>query len=120
MVTVRAEGLSFIEEKILGHMVSLVEREIPEARNIILFGSRARGDSDEDSDLDLAIVLDVPEVKREHWEKVWDLKWRVLEYLDAEEFPLSLILITLNDMMFRDSGIERELKNEGIVLWERN
>ncbi len=118
-MAVQRDRLSFIEEKMLGQMVSLIEREIPEARSMILFGSRARGDSDEDSDLDLALILDVPEIKMEHWEKAWDLKWKVLELLDAEEFPLSLTLMTLNDLATGNSGLENELKSEGIVIWER-
>lgn len=119
-MAVRRDRLSFIEEKILGHMVSLIEREIPEARSMILFGSRARGDSDEDSDLDLALILEVPGIRGEHWERVWDLKWKVLESLDVEEFPLSLTLMTLNDLVTGNSGLEEELKSEGIVIWERN
>lgn len=120
MATVRTGRLSFLEEKILGHLVSLIDERIPEAHGIILFGSRARGNSDEDSDTDVAIILDVPEIKKEHWERIWDLKWKVLESLEAEEFPLSLILLTLSDFVSRDSGLERELREEGIVIWERN
>lgn len=118
-MTVR-ERLSFIEGMILKHLVSRIEEKIREVSSIILFGSRARGESDEESDLDLAIILDVPEIRREHWEKVWDLKWEVLELLDAEEFPLSLTLVTLKDLVAENSGFEKELKSGGIMIWERN
>ncbi len=116
--------LSFIEDKILDYLVSLIDERIPEACSIILFGSRARagykGSSDENSDTDVAIILDVPEIKKEHWERIWDLKWKVLESLEAEEFPLSLTLLTLRDFTSRNSGFEKVLRDEGIVVWERN
>lgn len=112
--------LSFIEDKILDYLVSLIDERIPEACSIILFGSRARAASDENSDTDVAIILDVPEIKKEHWERIWDLKWKVLEYLEAEEFPLSLTLLTLRDFTSRNSGFEKVLRDEGIVVWERN
>lgn len=116
--------LSFIEDKILDHLVSLIDERIPEACSIILFGSRARagyeGSSDENSDTDVAIILDVPEIKKEHWERIWDLKWKVLESLEAEEFPLSLTLLTLRDFTLRNSGFEKTLRDEGIVVWKRN
>lgn len=119
-MTAIGTGLSFIEERILRHLVSLIEEKIPEARSMILFGSRARGESDEESDLDLAIILDVPGIKKEHWERIWDLKWKVLESLGTEEFPLSLILVTLDDLVAEKSGFEKELESKGIVIWERN
>lgn len=47
MATAREIRLSFVEERILNYFSILVEKEIGEARKIILFGSRARGGSDE-------------------------------------------------------------------------
>ncbi len=55
---------------------------------LLIFGSRARGNPDENSDLDIAVIVD-SDVNRELWDRLWEIKWRVLESLDAEEFPLS-------------------------------
>ena len=96
MATVNELQLSFAEEQVLRHFSDLVERKIPEAVEIILFGSRARGASDENSDLDIAVILNIPFVDKKMWDRLWGLKWNTLESLRAEEFPLSLTLITIN------------------------
>lgn len=114
MATACEIRLSFVEEKILNHFSILVEKEIREARKIILFGSRARGESDENSDMDVAVVLDVKKINKEQWEQLWDLKWRVLESLDAEEFPLSLIIMTMSDFISNED-LEGEIKKKGLL-----
>lgn len=119
MATAREIRLSFVEERILNCFSILVEKEITEARKIILFGSRARGGSDEDSDMDVAVILDVKKINKEQWEQLWDIKWRVLESLDAEEFPLSLTIMTMSDFISNED-LAGEIKREGIVIWERN
>jgi len=120
MDTFREVRLSFIEEEILKLLSSIIDKELPKATKLLLFGSRARGESGEDSDLDLAVVVDLPVIDKAFWDRLWAIKWRVLELLDSEEFPLSLIPITLTDFRTGDSGIIREIKREGIVVWERN
>jgi predicted nucleotidyltransferase len=120
MDIIRDARPSFIEEEILKLFSSIVDKELPEASIILLFGSRARGRSGEDSDLDLAIVIDVPVIDKALWDKLWAIKWRVLESLNSEEFPLSLMPITLTDFKAGGSGIIREIKREGIVVWKRN
>lgn len=119
MVTAPTVRLSFVEEKILNYFSILVGKEIAEAKEIILFGSRARGWSNEDSDMDVAVILDVKKINKEQWERLWDIKWRVLESLDAEEFPLSLTLMTMSDFISNEA-LAVEIKREGIVIWERN
>jgi predicted nucleotidyltransferase len=111
--------LSFIEDQVLNHLASLIESEIPEAVEIIVYGSRARGDSSEESDLDVAVIMDVPEVHFNIWKRVWDIKWRVLESLHSEEYPLSLNIIKWDHLASRDSGVEKSIKTEGRVVWKR-
>ncbi len=111
--------LSFIEERILKAFTEFVEKEVPEAVRIIIFGSRARGASNEESDLDVAVILNLSYVDKEMWNRLWDIKWRVLESLHAEEFPLSLSLMTLDDLSSKDFGIEKIIREEGIVIWEK-
>jgi len=110
---------SFIEEEILYHLSRSVEEEVPEASQIIVFGSRARGDSNEDSDLDIAIVLDAPYIEKWIWEKLWDIKRRVQEGLQADELPITLTPIAQRDLVSRDFGVEKTIKTEGITVWRR-
>ncbi len=119
MATINELRLSFAEEQILKYYSGLVEKEIQEAVEIILFGSRARGDSDENSDLDIAVILDVPFVDKQMWDRLWDLKWNTLELLNAEEFPLSLTLITIDNLMSRDYGVEKTIRTWGKTVWKR-
>ena len=119
MAVIKAFRPSLLEKEVLRKFAGLIEKEILEALKVIVFGSRARGDSDESSDLDVAVIFDMPYVSGKLWERVWDIKWRVLESFDAEEFPLSLTLITMKDLESRDFGLENTLKEEGIVIWER-
>jgi predicted nucleotidyltransferase len=119
MTVIKAFRPSFLEKEVLGNFSRLIEEEIPEALQVIVFGSRARGDSDEGSDLDVAVIFDMPFVSKEMWDRIWDIKWRVLESFDAEEFPLSLTLIIIKDLESRDFGLENAIKGEGIVIWER-
>lgn len=112
--------LSYTESRIIGELARKVSEKIPEAVSIILFGSRARGRSGEESDLDIAVVLDVEHISFEHWQMLWDIKWQILEAFNAEEFPLSLILLKREGLIKRNYGLESELRKEGIVIWERN
>lgn len=111
--------LSFVEGKVLKDFSGLIEKEVPEAVQIIVFGSRARSVSDENSDFDIAIILNTPHIDKKLWERLWEMKWKVLEPLQAEELPLSLTLITQSDFISRDSGIEKTIKTEGIAVWKR-
>lgn len=119
MYAVKALRPSFLETEILKRLSCLVEEEMPEAVQIIVFGSRARAKSDENSDLDVAVIFDAPGINKDLWDRVWDIKWRILEALDSEEFPLSLSPITLKDFISRTSGLEEAIKTEGILIWER-
>lgn len=110
---------SLLEKKVLKKFSELIRKEIANASEIIVFGSRAKGESDEDSDLDIAIIFDMPHINKELWDKLWNIKWRVLESFDAEEFPLSLTLFTRRDLESRKFGIEETIKKEGIVIWKR-
>ncbi|MCX8027638.1 MAG: nucleotidyltransferase domain-containing protein [Thermodesulfovibrionales bacterium] len=111
--------LSSLEHQILDKLVDAIQRVMQDVVEIIVFGSRARGHSNENSDLDVAVVLDTESISKETWQQFWDLKWKVLDELDVEEFPLSLTLITRKDIFSRDFGLEKSLKTEGIRIWQR-
>ncbi len=112
-------NLSYLEEKALNLFSKYIEKEVPEATQIILFGSRARGKSNSESDIDIAVILSVDIINSKIWNDIWNIKWKVLELLDAEEFPFSLILLTKKDLTSRDFGIEKIIKTEGFELWKR-
>lgn len=78
-----------------------------EVKSVILFGSRAYGDADPRSDVDLAISA--PQINHRRW-----LNMKLL----AEEAPtlLSITLVRLEDS---PSELRERVLKEGIVLYEQ-
>jgi predicted nucleotidyltransferase len=89
-------------------------RDVASPRKIVLFGSRARGDGDEDSDYDLLVVKD-----------------KVKSHQD-ESHQIRVALMALPifaDVLLRSSeedkqkqqlqiGLQKSLMEEGVVLYE--
>ncbi len=84
------------------------------AFRLILFGSRARGDYDEDSDIDVAIIVD--DLPREMKDRVLDLVTDLeLERLE----PLSSLVLSQADfdaLRSRERRIALDIEEEGIVV----
>ncbi len=87
-------------------------------QEIILFGSTARGQDHPDSDIDIALVLDV--ASRDELKKVRD---------NVADIKMDLLLdweVVINCLYFtkvewKDSiePIIRTIKQEGVVLWQK-
>lgn len=81
---------------------------------VILFGSRARGDAREDSDWDLLILLDKPQIEPSDFDKIsyplYELGWQ-----EGEQF--SPKLYTVKDWLKRSfTPFYKNIEKEGIVL----
>lgn len=88
-------------ERLVKHAIELLKPE-----KIILFGSRARGDSRAHSDYDLAFVLANDN----------NLAWaRFL--VDVEEAPLTLLPVNLVAWSEADEDLRRNIAEEGIALY---
>lgn len=93
-------------------------RRIVSASNplqVILFGSRARGDFREDSDVDLAVVLDAPE----------DQVRSILPPTVLRGIRMEVTLIVVSKTKFDlhrpwKNSIYNFIDREGIVLYDRN
>ncbi len=87
-------------------------------QEIILFGSTARGQDHPDSDIDIALVLDV--ASRDELKKVRD---------NVADIKMDLLLdweVVINCLYFTkvewEDSIEpiiRTIKQEGVVLWQK-
>ncbi len=62
-----------LEEKVANRFKFLLSQHVPLYR-VIIFGSRARGDADPDSDMDLLVILDGP-VSADARKHVSDCAW---------------------------------------------
>ncbi len=85
-------------------------------QRVILFGSRARGDAREDSDLDLLVVVDddTPAEKLS-WESLWQVR-------DGYNGALDLMACRSSTLSRRGSAIgsfAHTLLSEGMVVYER-
>ena len=81
----------------------------PAIEKVLVFGSRARGDSRERSDFDLAV--EAPKMDRSDWTRF---------ALDVEEDIPTLCgvdLLLLNDAIA--APLRTRIKEEGIVIYER-
>ena len=113
-----AKGMSPVTDALLDQMVQAIVAEV-DPEQVILFGSRARGDAREDSDVDLVVVEAEPfGPKRSRRQELVRL------YHALVEFPVSAdILVYSHDDVdyWRDSlnhVLARALR-EGKVLYER-
>ena len=80
----------------------------PAIERVWLFGSRARGDNFERSDIDLAI--EAPRIDRGEWAKL---------HLDLEEEADTLLLIDFVLMDDLPESFRRRVQSEGRLLYER-
>ena len=113
-----AKGMVPVTDALLDQMVQAIVAEV-DPEQVILFGSRARGDAREDSDVDLVVVVAEPfGPERSRRQELVRL------YHALVEFPVSTdILVYSHDDVdyWRDSlnhVLARALR-EGKVLYER-
>ncbi|MDI6765255.1 MAG: nucleotidyltransferase domain-containing protein [Bacteroidota bacterium] len=109
------ERLNQIEKQLLSELKESLQKQLgTRLSKFVLFGSKARGDSNFDSDLDVAIVVDGLDrnLKREIFDLVADLE---LKYLYAIS---SLVLSTeeFNQLLNRERRIAMDIVNEGVPL----
>jgi predicted nucleotidyltransferase len=90
---------------------------------IILFGSYASGITSEDSDLDLVVVLDSPEITKNYEEKMKNkLMVRRNIYELSKKVPIDLVVYTKGEYEIiskSGSSFYNEIKDTGKVLYEK-
>ena len=113
-----AKGMVPVTDALLDQMVQAIVAEV-DPEQVILFGSRARGDAREDSDVDLVVVVAEPfGPERSRRQELVRL------YHALVEFPVStdILVYSYDDVDYwRDSlnhVLARALR-EGKVLYER-
>jgi predicted nucleotidyltransferase len=104
-----------VSQEILDYMVQKIVREIHPVQ-IILFGSRARGEATEASDVDLLVIQDTAETNREVRRRIEQLLWGRL-------FGVDLIVRTpaevSQNLADRDPFYTLHIFSQGRILYER-
>lgn len=97
-------------------ITKLVQQELPQARALWLFGSAARGDMQDDSDIDLAVTLPEPLDAQEKWELQIRLGRQLgfdVDLLDFARLPtvMQLQIIETGQLLFAKDPLATEMYN---------
>ena len=82
---------------------------LPFVDKIILYGSRARGDFQPRSDIDLAILC--PDASRQDWQTI-------LTIIDEADTLLMIDCIQY-DTLVPDNSLKKAIDRDGIILYEK-
>jgi predicted nucleotidyltransferase len=91
---------------------ALAELYGPALDRVVLFGSRARGDAEADSDYDVAVFLKDMGDRRTEWNRLADLRVR---FLDAGEPFFEAIPFLASDYQ-KHTPLMHEIRRDGVVL----
>ena len=103
--------------KKLRELLKKLSQELPVKINRgILFGSYARGEAEEESDLDLILVSESFRGLNylERINQLLDLEWKLIDALDK---PFDLLFYSPEEWEREDSPIIRIAKEEGIEIY---
>ncbi len=94
-----------------------------EPYKIILFGSVATGDYDEESDIDLIVVLDSDKISQNYEEKM-ENKMIVRKAIRdiSEEIPIDLLVFTKKEfkiIMNNKNSFFKDIEERGKIIYEK-
>ena len=101
-----------LRDHLLSRLPGLIQR-------IVMYGSYARGEAREDSDVDVLVVVD--ETSQSVVEEARAVRYEVMEHYQYH--PL-LSLLVLSDKDWRElskssAGLKHNIEREGITLWSK-
>lgn len=107
--------LNYNEQKAVNSIVEMIPVRFPSVRKIVLYGSKARGDFHEDSDIDLLFVTEnaVPRnVKFEIYDLIYELEVE-------NDVIISAVFVSEKDLAAHRTPLIKSVVEEGITLWSR-
>ena len=88
------------QDLVIRHIKEVAQRIVPKGGQVLLYGSRARGEAHEGSDWDLLIILDKPKIEKGDYDNVvfpftslgWDIGEDIIIMLkDAFDIEYEII-----------------------------
>jgi predicted nucleotidyltransferase len=107
--------LNYNEQKALEGILQKIPSNYPIINRIILYGSKARGDFIEESDMDILFITDYPitrAMKFELYDMIYELQ---IKY----DVVISAIFSASLDFQAAAKPFLRQIHMEGITLWSR-
>ena len=108
--------MSIREENILKPVRHRLNEVMPTGSKVVLFGSRARGDANRDSDWDMLMLIDKVRISNEDFDEyafpLIELGWQL-------GIVINPILFTYKDWEKRRfTPLYQSVKEEGIDIWQ--
>lgn len=88
----------------------VLKGKYPDFKGIYFYGSRARGDSNEDSDYDVIYVFD----REIDWRFEYEVKNIIYDYELKYEFFLDNRIYSFKDIQYPSTPFRNNVKSEGI------
>lgn len=107
--------LNYNEQVAIEEIVNKVSLLYPMVKEIILYGSKVRGDYLEESDIDLLFITDYT-LNREKKTEIYDT---IYEIEVQQDVIVSVVFINESDFRLKESYFLKQVKKEGITLWSR-
>lgn len=105
------------DEQIIAEFKRRIPSDLaPLVKKVIVFGSRARGEAHEDSDLDVAVLVSkgMPQIQKQLFDIVYQVMW------DCNFRPIISLKVFLEDqfqnLASRGFSFYKRVQNEGIAV----
>jgi predicted nucleotidyltransferase len=101
-----------LRDHLLSRLPGVIQR-------IVMYGSYARGEAREDSDVDVLVVVD--EISPSVVNKARAVRYEVMEHYQYHPL-LSLLVLSDKDwreLSKRSAGLKHNIEHEGITLWSK-
>jgi predicted nucleotidyltransferase len=107
--------LSYPEQQILKDIVQNIPSMYLTINRVLLYGSKARGDFLEESDLDILFITDYALPRTLKFE-IYDL---IFELEVKYDTVISAFFVTADDFRTKKTPFLKQVHREGITLWSR-
>ena len=96
---------------------NIIIKDIPNVVKVILFGSYARGDAREDSDIDFLIITNREYERKEKLKTLADLRWNIALAGYNADVLLKYQRKHTADML--SPTLSRVINREGKIIWQK-